>query len=74
MLKIWDQDPEGEPYKVTQSTSVYGCCMGLCSDILECRYCLCEPCKQTGEEADREQSRRVTKAVKQGVEEAIHRI
>jgi hypothetical protein len=36
MLKIsWDQDSEGEPYKVTQFTPVYGCCMGLCSDILE---------------------------------------
>jgi hypothetical protein len=36
MLKIsWDQDSEGEPYKVTQFTPVYGCCMGLCSDTLE---------------------------------------
>jgi hypothetical protein len=35
MLKIsWDQDSEGEPYKVTQFTPVYGCCMGLCSDII----------------------------------------
>ena len=55
MLKIsWDQDSEGEPYKVTQFTSVYGCCMGLRSDILGCRCCLCGPCKDNREEADSE--------------------
>jgi hypothetical protein len=48
LFKVWEQDPEGEPYKVTESTPVYGCCMGLRSDIIGCRYCLCTPCWEDG--------------------------
>ena len=64
MLKIWDQEPEGEPYKVSHCTPVYGCCMGLRSDILGCRYCLCGPCKDNKEEADIDRPKRVDREVK----------
>jgi hypothetical protein len=65
MLKYLGSGANGEPYKVTQFTSVYGCCMGLRSDILGCRYCLCGPCKDNREEADSEQRpKRGDKAMK----------
>jgi len=48
---VWEREPAGQPYKVTELTPVFGCCMGLRSDISGCRYCLCEPCKVGGEQA-----------------------
>jgi hypothetical protein len=46
-------------------TPVYGCCMGLRSDILGCRYCLCGPCKDNLEEADGTRTRRGDRAMKE---------
>ena len=60
---MWDQEPAGEPYKVTKLTPVFGCCMGLRSDISDCLYCLCMPCKVEGEEASA-RSKRVSKTLK----------
>ena len=70
VFQIWDQEAEGEPYKVTQLTPVYGCCMGLRSDILECRYCLCGPCKDKGEEAD-VRPKRVSKDFKEKLKNKV---
>jgi hypothetical protein len=48
-LQIQDKKQSKAPYKVSELTPVYGCCMGLNSDIPGCQYCLCQPCKIDGE-------------------------
>jgi hypothetical protein len=63
---LWVQEKQHskEPYKVSELTPVYGCCMGLNSDIPGCRYCLCQPCKMDGENASA-RTKRVDKTLKE---------
>jgi hypothetical protein len=51
----------GEPYRVTEATPVYGCSMGLRSDVMECRHCLCGPCKKGKENMNNDNNKRTSR-------------